>query len=335
MSSLDSKSPILTIGIPTYNRSEAVCDRLRELISFDVKTEIEVLIIDNHSTDNTISKLEEIKNAHLNTMNVRLISNASNIGYVGNFFKLFENCESEYLLICSDEDELIESGVQEILPYLSAHSPDFVSPIAYVNDSLYRGRLQKSEIEFAQHEDASLYVSGLIFKLQPARKLLPWLQSLVQDNALVEVYPQTALAGFLIASGGGRWHDSIVTWQRDNLPSSIAHSSGNEYHFLNGRHEQFKGALMLVDLLVSKGDLLPAQIKQVNEYKSILSKDYFRRVRQAIEEEDKDLLKKFDASARRYYFFFWLRKVYGSKIGSKTGRFFPKSVKKILLHFAP
>lgn len=335
MSFLGHKLPILTIGIPTYNRSEAVCDRLRELICFDVKTEVKILIIDNHSTDNTISKLEEIKNSHLNTMNVRLISNASNIGYVGNFFKLFENCETEYLLICSDEDELIESGIREVLPFLRSHSPDFVSPVAYVNDSLYRGRLQKSEVGFAQHENASLYVSGLIFKVQPARQLLPLLKSLVQDNALVEVYPQTALAGFLIASGGGRWHDAIVTWQRDNLPSHIAHSSGNEYHFLIGRHQQFKGALMLADILISKGELLPAQIKKVYEYKSILSEDYFRRVRQALEEEDTDLLKKFDASARRYYLFFWLSKVYGSKIGGKTGKFVPKGLKKILLRFAP
>ena len=53
-----SSIPVLTIGIPTFNRRDAVLERLQELLSFDLDRKIEILIIDNHSSDGTISALE-------------------------------------------------------------------------------------------------------------------------------------------------------------------------------------------------------------------------------------------------------------------------------------
>ena len=59
MNSLDRNIPILTVGIPTFNQSEAVCTRLKELIALEISDQIEILVIDNHSTDGTSENLHK------------------------------------------------------------------------------------------------------------------------------------------------------------------------------------------------------------------------------------------------------------------------------------
>lgn len=270
MRSLDRNTPILTIGIPTFNRSEAVCARLKELIALDISDHIEILVIDNHSTDGTTENLHKIRIPSRLISRIQIISNESNLGFVGNFFSLFDHCKSEYLLVCSDEDQITESGLRRLMEFLGENSPDFVSPQAEVNGRLYRGRKTLMELDYAQHQDASFYISGLCFKTESAEKYLSWLPQIVKENALVEVYPQTALAGCLVAEGSGFWLDAMVTRQLDELPTQIAHSDGRAYHHLNSRFEQIKGSLLLADRMLSSGNLTRKSHAEISRFNSSL-----------------------------------------------------------------
>ena len=333
MNSLDRNTPILTIGIPTFNRSGAVCARLKDLVVLEISDQIEILIIDNHSTDGTSENLNKITiPSHLNS-NIQIISNEKNLGFVGNFFSLFDHCRSEYLLVCSDEDEVLAMGIKHLLDFLVEKSPDFVSPQAVVRGQLYRGKKGTTELDYLQHEEASFYISGLCFKIESAKKFLSWLPDLANQNSLVEVYPQTALAGCLLVEGRGFWLNTMVTRQVSELPSHIAHSDGGAYFHLNGRFEQLKGSISLADLVIANETLTQESLDSVVRYKRLLNEQVFRRMRTALFEEFPDMVRHFDKGGRRFYFLSWFTKFSGNRISTKIGRLLPPPLKKFLIKF--
>ncbi len=333
MNSLDRNTPILTIGIPTFNRSESVCARLKELIALEISDQIEILVIDNHSSDGTTENLNEITIPSHLISNIQIISNESNLGFVGNFFTLFDHCRSEYLLVCSDEDQVLETGLKHLLDLLVEKSPDFVSPQAEINGKLFRGRKKTLKLDYLQHQGASFYLSGLCFKTKSAKKFLTLLPNLVNQNALVDVYPQTALAGCLVAEGSGFWLGAMVTRQLDELPSHIAQSDGSVYHHLNGRYQQIKGSLFLADLMITNGHLTRESLDSIVDYKKMLHRQVFRRLRTAINDESPEIARNFDKGARRYYLFSWFTEFYGNKSGSKVGQLIPRPIKAFLAKF--
>jgi len=236
-------------------------------------------------------------------------------------------------LVCSDEDQINESGLRRLMEFIGENSPDFVSPQAEVNGRLYRGRKTLTELDYAQPQDASFYISGLCFKTESAEKYLSWLPQIVKENALVEVYPQTALAGCLVAEGSGFWLDAMVTRQLDELPTHIAHSDGRAYYHLNGRFEQIKGSLLLADRMISSGDLTRKSYDSILLYKNGVNRQIFRRLRSTIFDESPEMARCFDTGARRYYLFSWVTKFYGNKFSTLVARITPSPLRKIVRRF--
>ena len=84
------KDPLLTIAIPTYNRSEILKLSLlkyQTMSSIFLSNNIEILIIDNFSDDSTVEIVKEFK---INNPAIKLIMNSSNIGGVRNIIKCFK-----------------------------------------------------------------------------------------------------------------------------------------------------------------------------------------------------------------------------------------------------
>ena len=126
-----SKRPILTIAIPTYNRSACLARLLDSIIQQDnyCCDELEVIICDNASTDETelISKrgLDKIKNStyHLNE---------KNLGMDGNFKKCFELSSGKYLWMIGDDDLIVRDGLSKVFSIIKSRpSLDMV----YVNSA--------------------------------------------------------------------------------------------------------------------------------------------------------------------------------------------------------
>ena len=54
---MNPKNKILTIGIPTFNRSDALIKNIDFILSLDILERIELLVIDNDSDDSTFDTL--------------------------------------------------------------------------------------------------------------------------------------------------------------------------------------------------------------------------------------------------------------------------------------
>lgn len=126
-----SKKPLLTIAIPTYNRSSCLARLLDSIIQQDnyCPDELEVIICDNASADETetIAKsgLDKIKNStyHLNE---------ENLGMDGNFKKCFELSNGKYLWMIGDDDLIVKDGISKVLSIIKARpSLDMI----YVNSA--------------------------------------------------------------------------------------------------------------------------------------------------------------------------------------------------------
>ena len=103
------KKPVLSICIPTYNRGEFAYAAAKHLLDNWAGDEIEVVISDNNSEDNTQQLIESIKDCRL-----KYYRNEENLGAAFNTHLSFLRATGEYAYLTSDEDDL---DIKQI-PYL-------------------------------------------------------------------------------------------------------------------------------------------------------------------------------------------------------------------------
>jgi abequosyltransferase len=116
--------PLLTIAIPTYNRSRYLARLLDSLIpQLQQEIRVEVIISDNASPDNTSAVLEEYARRGLRFLSLR---NETNLGPDGNILNCFLRASGRYLWIVGDDDVLLPGSVESVLKLLYENDFDIV-----------------------------------------------------------------------------------------------------------------------------------------------------------------------------------------------------------------
>lgn len=93
---------MLTISIPTYNRPAQILDAVSRLLpQLDEKCELRVY--DNASSTPVAETLAPLL-ARYPGAPVRVIRNRMNVGMIGNIIRCIEDCPSEWLVMCGDDD---------------------------------------------------------------------------------------------------------------------------------------------------------------------------------------------------------------------------------------
>ena len=94
-----SESPLVSIGIPTYNRADGY---LRECLTSALKQtypNIEVIVADNCSSDNTAELMKSFS-----TNRLRYYKHPKNIGPQNNFNFCLDQANGAYFLLLHDDD---------------------------------------------------------------------------------------------------------------------------------------------------------------------------------------------------------------------------------------
>ena len=112
---MDKKDTLLSIAIPTYNRASILKKSLGKLLPQIIANaeNIELIISDNASTDNTQDILNEYKKLYTQ-INFKIYLQLSNTGYYGNFKRCRELSNGKYFWLLSDNEQ-IEDGVVSFL----------------------------------------------------------------------------------------------------------------------------------------------------------------------------------------------------------------------------
>ena len=125
--------PLLTIAIPTYNRSSLLLRCLQSLIP-QMKPEynVEIIIYDNASIDDTSKILGNF--THLNYF--KYVRNDSNIGPDLNIAKSYYQASGQYVHVFGDDDVFLPGYLDHIIPLLTnyKYGAIFLNYYEFLND---------------------------------------------------------------------------------------------------------------------------------------------------------------------------------------------------------
>ena len=170
-------NPLLTISIPTYNRSELLLKCLKSILdatlmlSITDRKLISIFISDNSSNNYSeqLLLLEEFE-----SLNIDYSKNESNIGSDRNIAKCYTYPTSDFVMILGDDDFLSRNSLVQILPFLKDKRYPVIFLKAYgLTESEKQSREDnlKNVLSFNNFFDALLhrnihlaFISSMIFK---------------------------------------------------------------------------------------------------------------------------------------------------------------------------
>lgn len=104
-------NPLVSICIPTYNREDSICDALNCAVNQTYKN-IEILVSDNCSTDNTVNLVKKIKDPR-----IKLVVHKKNLGMVPNWNFCIQKAKGKYVKFLHSDDLIDPNCVEKELDY--------------------------------------------------------------------------------------------------------------------------------------------------------------------------------------------------------------------------
>lgn len=104
---MSCNQPCVSICIPTYNAERTVMSTLQSILN-QTYHNLEILVVDNASTDNTVSLLGQITDSR-----VAIHRNERNIGAEANFSQCIELASGEYIAIFHADDLYLPNMVEK------------------------------------------------------------------------------------------------------------------------------------------------------------------------------------------------------------------------------
>ena len=118
--------PLVSVVIPTYNRSEMLCQCIRSVLASDWGN-LEVIIADDCSPDDTAQRVRELARGDMRVKYARTPENG--------FTSAARNCgakvaKGKYLFFIDDDNELEPMAISEMMACFARHpKATFVAPM--------------------------------------------------------------------------------------------------------------------------------------------------------------------------------------------------------------
>ena len=121
----ENRQPILSICIPTWNRWYALQYTLKSIIEQEEfkSWDIEVVISDNSSTDETENEVKKLCKVY---RNIRYSRNEKNIGWNPNINKSLSLWKWEYLWLLWSDDKILSWWLKYTLKAIHENEPDLI-----------------------------------------------------------------------------------------------------------------------------------------------------------------------------------------------------------------
>lgn len=184
--------PLLTIAIPTYNRSsylDLCLERIRcELanLSENQRYLVNIFVSDNGSTDSTPEVI--LKHKNLISTPFENLRNDDNMGMDFNFTRCYQSAKTPYVWLVGDDDIILPNGLKNVLDVLSNCKPDLLYVNNYWFNKSYLNQL---------HQDRALTITKTKNSLEFTRRInvmLTFLSVLIVRSNVGEEY-RSAMEG--------------------------------------------------------------------------------------------------------------------------------------------
>jgi glycosyltransferase involved in cell wall biosynthesis len=103
-------TPLISIALCTYNGAKYLTEQLTSIVN-QTYPNIEIIIVDDGSTDDTVAIIQTFKKSYAN---IKLYQNRQNLGFNKNFEKAIKLTTGDYIAI-SDQDDVWELSKLELL----------------------------------------------------------------------------------------------------------------------------------------------------------------------------------------------------------------------------
>jgi glycosyltransferase involved in cell wall biosynthesis len=228
---------LLTIGIPTFNRKEIVKNNVLNILSdnFLFDKDINLIVSDNGSTDGTFDVLLDIQKQYKFDKKFKIIRNEKNLGFTKNIIKLFEESDTKYLLLISDEDFIVKKFFYLLSNFLKKKVTFVCSQIFHngvrVQGKNYIRNLKSNEWNSAAH------ISGLVYDVEAVNLIISKYYDLLTDYNLYYIQ-NYLIAELMITHPYSQWFFKYPLIEKKfNEPSTISANEKYPYWTLPGRYE--------------------------------------------------------------------------------------------------
>lgn len=114
----NTRMPLVSIVLATYNGERFLREQLDSLILQTYKN-LEIIAIDDCSTDNTLKILNEYAANHLH---FTVIQNGHNLGHSKNFEKGFSLAKGDYIAPCDQDDVWLPNKIEVLAKHIGNHA---------------------------------------------------------------------------------------------------------------------------------------------------------------------------------------------------------------------
>jgi len=146
-------TPIASIVIPTYNRESLVQESIAAALLQTVAN-IEVVVVDNASTDRTERVVREIAERD---NRVRYFRNTENVGPVRNWIAGINHARADYVKLMFSDDLIRPTYIEKTLPYLLDADVAFAVCPAIIGNSPWQGNAVYAHLEQSGLLTSALY----------------------------------------------------------------------------------------------------------------------------------------------------------------------------------
>lgn len=107
------QQPLVSVLMPAFNAEEFIQEAISSILNQDYQN-IELLVLDDASTDSTLSKIEAFEDER-----IRLFRNESNLGYLQSCNRLFTIAKGDFITFQDADDTCAENRISVCVNYLN------------------------------------------------------------------------------------------------------------------------------------------------------------------------------------------------------------------------
>jgi len=176
----------VSILIPVYNRANLIEKTIASALNQTV-SDIEVVIVDNQSTDNTY---EICQNYQQQDNRIRLFRNETNIGPVRNWMRCASLATATYSKILFSDDLIARNFLERTLPYIISpkcslvYTPAVIGPEDWTGSVFYQQYQTECKINQMTYIKTATYLTELV-PLSPGAALFRTRD--LQENILTHI----------------------------------------------------------------------------------------------------------------------------------------------------
>ena len=220
-----AEGPLVSVCIPTYNRAGMVGDAIRSALAQTYKN-IEVLIVDNASTDGTTTVVSLFTDPPL-----RYVRNDRNLGLFGNCNRCIELSRGKYLHILHSDDTVPPEFIHACVRFLEEH-PEVA--FTFTDTTIFS---QGSEVRSPRADGDVIF-----FPPEGFRKILRERSFIACPSVLVRKKVYQEVGGFSLEYP---YSSDLYQWLKISRVYPIAYVHGTSLRYLQSHQSESYRLLFL------------------------------------------------------------------------------------------